>query len=165
MYSFLLVLLLNYSHWPQGTSGPRHNLPHSWITHLHPIIYQDPSAKPTGLSRVTFRPSTLSQVEVDVNVSKIRLCCAQLAILSPLTPGSSWWLLGRAWVHFSCSTTTNLENRWSASSFLSICSSISAWLLIKACKTFLRIASADWLKKVYLSWCKGERRVVAVVTC
>ena len=165
VYSFLLVLLLNYSHLPQGTSGPRRNLFHSWIIHLHPIIHQDPSAKLVELSRVTSRPSTLLQIEVDVDVPKVRLCRARLAILSPLTRGSSWWLPGRAWVHFSCSTTTNLERRWSASSFLSICSSISAWLLIETRRTSSKIASADLLRRVYPSLGKNEKKVIAVVTC
>ena len=151
MCSFLSVLLLNHSYWPQGTNSPRRNSFHSWITHLHPIIHQDPSAKPAGSSRVTSRPLTLSQVEVDVDVSRIRLCRARLAILSPLTRGLSWWLSGRAWVHSSRSTTTDLERRWSASSLLSMCSSISAWLLIETRRTFPRVASADWLSKLYPS--------------
>ena len=144
--------------------GLRRNSLHSWITHLHPIIYQDPSAKPAGPSRVTCRPFTLPQVEVDVDVPRVRLCRARLAILSPLTRGSSRWLPGRAWVHSSRSTTTDLERRWSASSLLSICSSISAWLLIETRRTSPRITSADWLRKVCPSWCKDERKVVAVAT-
>ena len=159
------VLLFNHFYWPQGTSGQRRNLFYSWITYLHLIIHQDPSAKPAGLSRVTSRPSTLPQVEVDVDVPIVRLCHAQLAILLPLTRGSSCWLPGRAWVHSSCSITTNLEKRWSASSLLSMCSSISTWLLIETLRTSPKIASADWLRRVYPSWGKDERRVVAVATC
>ena len=124
MCFLLLVLLLNHSHWPQGMSGLRRNSFHSWITHLYPIIHQNPSAKPAGSYRVMSRPSTLSQVEVDVDVSWVRLYRARLAILSPLTRGSSRWLSGRAWVHSSCSSTTALERHWSASSLLSLCSSI-----------------------------------------
>ena len=122
--SFLSVSLFNYSYWPQDTSGLRRNSLHSWITHLHPIIYQDPSAKLAGSSIVTSRPSTLSQVEVDVDVLRVRLCRARLTILSPLTCGSFWWLPGRAWVHSSYSTTTDLERRWFSSSLLSLCSNI-----------------------------------------
>ena len=142
--SLLLVSLLNHSHWPQGTSGSRRNSLHSWITHLHLIIYQDPSAKPIGLSRITSRSSTLAQVEVDIDIPRVRFCRARLAIFSLLTRGSSWWLPGRAWVHSSCLTITNLKRRWSASSFPSMCSSISVWLLIETCRTSSKIANADW---------------------
>ena len=62
------------------------------------------------------------------------------------------------------SPPTNLERRWSASSLLSMCSSIFAWLLIEISVTSPRIASANWLKKVYPSWCKDKKKVVAVAT-
>ena len=95
----------------RSPSGPRRNSLHSWITHLHPIIYQDPFTKPAGSSKVTSRFSILSQVEVDVDIPRVRLFCARLAIFSPLTRGSSRLLPGRAWVHSSCSTIINLERR------------------------------------------------------
>ena len=41
--------------------------------HLYPIIYQDPSAKLAGLSKVTSRPSLLLQIEANVDVLRIRL--------------------------------------------------------------------------------------------
>ena len=144
LYSLFSVSLLNHFYWPQGTSGLRRNSLHSWITHLHTIISQAPSAKPARLSRITSRPSTLPKVEVDIDIPRVRLCRVRLAILSPLIRSFSWWLFGKAWVHSSCFTTTHLEKRWSASSLLSMCSSISAWLLIETCKTFPKIASADW---------------------
>ena len=62
--------------------------------------------------------------------------------------------LVKVWVHTSRSTTTNLERHWSANNFLSICSNISAWRLIKMCRTSSpKIASAD-------GW-EGNIRVIA----
>ena len=60
LYSEIFFAFSIVFHWPQSTSGLRHNSLHSWITHLHPIIHQDPSAKSAGLSGVTSRPFTLA---------------------------------------------------------------------------------------------------------
>ena len=130
--------------------------------HLHPTIHQDLSAKPARLYKVTSRCFALPQVEFNIDVLRVRLCRIRQAIL--LICGFFWWLSGRAGVYSFHSTTTDPERRWSTSSFLSICLSISARLLIETCKTFL-IASVDYFKKVYPSWCKNKKRVVAVATC
>ena len=148
------------SYWPPSMSGPRRNLLYSWITHLHLIIHQDPSAKPAGSFRVTSGPSTLA---FDIGWSwswrpKSQACRAWLAVFSPLTRGSSWWLPDRAWVYSSCSITTDLEKRWSASSLLSCCSSVSPRdSSLRHIGFLLQKELVMMIKRWYPSWCKGER--------
>ena len=133
--------------------------------HLYPIIYQNPSAKSAGLSRVTSRLSTLA-CTIGWSWcwrSKSQVYCAWLAVFSLLTCGFSWWFSDRAWVHFSHFTITDLERRWSANSFLSLCLSIFAWAgslrdIILLFKRELVLI----IERLYPSWYVDERRVIAV---
>ena len=116
------ILCFQYCcHLPPSMSSLRRNLFHLWIMYPHPIIYQNPSTKLPRLSRVTSRPFILA-FAIGWSWcwrSKNQACHIYLAVLSPLTHGSSWWLFDKVWIYFSCSTTTDLESCWSASNLLS----------------------------------------------
>ena len=126
--------------------------------HTHPIIHQDPSAKPAGLFGVTSRPFILLQVEADIEVLRVKptvLGCLSSHCLAAVLLGG---FLVELWVYSSCSTTTNLEKRWSASSFLSMYSSIFAWRLIETCNTFSsKIASTSGWEGNILVVAKGKK--------
>ena len=47
---------------------------------MHPIIYQDPSAKPAEPFGVMYRPSTLPLVEANVDVPRVKPDCVQSVI-------------------------------------------------------------------------------------
>ena len=143
-FTSLMNHIPGLSIYSQSPSGPRRNSLHSWITHPHLIIHQDPSAKPAELSRVTSRPPTLPQVEANVDVLRVRPTMPNWPSSHRLPAAPLGSFLIELWVHSSCSTTTDLKRRWSANSLLSMCSSIPAQRLIETCRTSsLKIASAD----------------------